>query len=489
MRRVQVSVGGRKVSTGVAADTYTRDDLGLSFYSAAPAGEESIRDFEECVMNRLKILHAFDRACGYQVPLANVSELPGLMTELQDARLALAPPFASNADSFEERKAMFCRRDALSHFILRVAFCKTHEARDWFVRQEQRLFAFRFDKLHPDAKEAFIMKAGVHCKKYDPDGKKISLKELQQTTSGAKIWRDDKPVYDNIYYEMPFAEVHPSLISGRKVVLQGGCAYVPSSALKIVLAGRFKDQIQGSWDQALRGLPSVLADPQVGDFMRGLVEQGMLLVPTKPISNEVGERLSSNNFEELLVRSFPPCMRRMVEAQREKKKHLKHQGRLFLRPFLKECGFTFDESVIWWRQELCRDSEIDAVVYDKNYKYDVDHAYGHKGHLQGQNSFACPKIINSPQESVGQVHGCMFKCLEMPLLKQQLHKWRVSESSVMEIEKLMKGNQYQLSCVEYFRFMHPGDEGDGVGNSPDHFYAESCRYHKKILEKASAGKE
>merc|ERR1740138_1287323 len=161
-----------------------------------------------------------------------------------------------------------------------------------------------------------------------------------------------------------------------------------------------------------------------------------LMVATASSSTEdIGEKLSLANFEELMARSFPPCMRRLVEKQRETKKHLKHLGRLQLRPFLKDCGFTFEESVQWWKQELCKDPEIDAASYEKNYVYDTEHAYGKKGHLQGQNSFGCPKIINFPPEAAGQVHGCLFKC-DMPVVKQQLHKWRVPESTVGEIEKL-----------------------------------------------------
>ena len=67
---------------------------------------------------------------------------------------------------------------------------------------------------------------------------------------------------------------------------------------------------------------------------------------------EGGEKLCMGNFEELLTRSFPPCMRRLVEKQREGNKHLKHAGRLQLRPFLKACGFSFEESCQWWKKDL-----------------------------------------------------------------------------------------------------------------------------------------
>lgn len=271
--------------------------------------------------------------------------------------------------------------------------------------------------------------------------------------------------------------------------MQQGTAYVPSSAMKLILAKKFKDTLANSLDVAFQGLPAALADPRVGGFLRELTEHGMqLLVGSKTSTDEVSEVLSLDNFESLLTRSFPPCMRRLVEKQRESKKHLKHLGRLQLRPFLKDCGFTIDESFKWWKQELCKDAEIDAASFEKNYIYDVEHAYGKKGHLQGQNCFGCPKIISFPSPTAGQVHGCLFKEMDMPLLKQLLHKWRTPEDNIKEIENLIiHGKHYQLGCIEYFKGIHPGHTGDGVGNSPGDFFRESCRTHTKKQEADANG--
>lgn len=233
-----------------------------------------------------------------------------------------------------------------------------------------------------------------------------------------------------------------------------------------------------------------LSDPRVGQFLRDLQAYGMqLLVAPKSNVENVGEKLTLQNFEELLPAAFPPCMRRAVEKQREMKKHLKHAGRLQLRPFLKDCGFSLEESMRWWQQELVKDPEIDVGSFEKNYTYDLEHTYGKKGHLQSQTCFGCPKVISFPDEAAGQVHGCPFKSLDMGSLKQQLHKWHVPQDNMLEIEKLiLNGKHYQLGCMEYFKAKHPGHEGDGVGNSPLDFFRESCRYHTKKREKEGGAK-
>lgn len=470
-----------------AADGFASDDRGVSFYLDPPQVEVSIREFEDFTLSRLRVLHVVDRLCNYDTRLENIPDLkPKIASELNDAHLAL--PDAKQTTDFLSRKADFVRRDAISHFALRLAFCKTRDARDWFLKQEQRLFVLRFDSLEQQAKDAYLVASGLQCRKWKP-ANPGELTDMQHATAGAKIWRNDgsPPEYDGTFYDMPFFEVPPSLISSRRVVIKGGTAFVPSSALKLILAKSFRDRLASNLDVAFQGLPTALADPRVGGLLRQLQDHGMqLLVAKGPggSSEEAGEKLSLENFEALMVRSFPPCMRRLVEHQREAKKHLKHMGRLQLRPFLKDCGFTIEDSFRWWRQELTRDPEINTASYEKNYTYDVEHAYGKKGHLQGQNAFGCPKIIAFPGESGGQRHGCPFKQLEAAPLRQQLQRWQVPETQLGEIEKLLGHGQkhYQLACIEYFRGIHPGHEGDGVGNAPSDFLRESCRCHLKNKE-------
>mmetsp|Transcript_392 Transcript_392/g.1345 ORF Transcript_392/g.1345 Transcript_392/m.1345 type:complete len:504 (+) Transcript_392:65-1576(+) len=470
------------------SSAYAADTLGLSFYADPPQNEVCVAEFQDYTLDRLKVLHAIDRHCGFEAGLGKVVEVKEQVEKVMvDARLMLRRPMGNAADAFLQAKEDFCLRDTISHFALLIVFCKTRDMRQWFLRQEQRLFALRFELLSPEAKAAFLEASGLDCTKFDPAKNELSLRELQEATPGARIWSSTPgpPEYDQNFYEMPFHLVNPSLVAGRRVVLRNGKAYFPSSALKEVLVTRLKEKVGAALDTAFQNLESVLQDNSVGEFLRALQLYGPhLLVAPKSTSNEdVGVKLTPSNFEELLVRSFPPCMRRLVESQREKRKHLKHAGRLQLRPFLKDCGFTFEESVEWWRTEL-GNATIDGTSFEKDYKYDVEHAYGKKGHFQGQNSFGCPKIISFPAEAAGQCHGCVFRHMEMSALKQQLHSWGVPEANMKEIEILItRGKHYQLACVEYFKAMHPGQDGDGVGNTPKDYFQTSCRVHLKAEEK------
>lgn len=51
-----------------------------------------------------------------------------------------------------------------------------------------------------------------------------------------------------------------------------GNAYVPSIALKQILAKRYRDALAGTLEVAFQGLPTALADPRIGGFLRDLQE-------------------------------------------------------------------------------------------------------------------------------------------------------------------------------------------------------------------------
>jgi DNA primase large subunit len=76
-----------------------------------------------------------------------------------------------------------------------------------------------------------------------------------------------------------------------------------------------------------------------------------------------------------LVPYFPACMRNL-HANLRKNSRLKHFGRLQYTLFLKGLGLSMDECIAFWR---CSFKLISDDTFNKEYKYNIRHAYGDVG--------------------------------------------------------------------------------------------------------------
>lgn len=466
---------------------FQNEFCGLSFYTTSPAFDVTISDFEGFAIDRLKVLHAIDRHIKTDFVLTERdAELEKvLVPELKKAGLFLDVP-RDNEDrkNFLETKERFVRKDVMSHFILRLAFCKSKESGEWFIKTERKLLQFRATLLTLFQRQSFYASTGFFNFRHF-DGSASDLAELQKMTVGARIYAAEgkKSWSEETFFEIPFIDIPAHFVARRKVVLKRGMAYVPNAKFTELVQDKFKRHLEEQLVVANRGLPHAMKDTRVSAFLKKLQDCGQTLFVAKPIRYDSGEKLTLELFENIYKRSFPPCMRRLVEAPRERGVRLKHQGKLQLRPFLKDCGLDLEDSVTWWRQEALRDKEITAEKFDKNFLYDIEHTYGKKGHMKEQNCFGCSTIINFPYPPTGQVHGCPFKHMEAEPLIQTMRSWGVPEKNIADMNEHIVNKHFQLACQDYFRGIHPGSTGDGVGNHPHGFYQESSAYYKKRSEK------
>ncbi|CAD7923001.1 unnamed protein product [Amoebophrya sp. A25] len=472
----RVSAGGefRPGDTNLESDY-----LGLSLYDELPTGKVSIPQFEDMAKQRLKVLHIIDRLATPNRPVGKELDENAqrkCKAELDAADLWLKmPKFDDEVAEFAQKREVYRYRDLLSHHILRLVFCRNREARQWFCTQEGRLFALRIQELSDPAKYAFYRDTGNAYPRYT--GK--NLRELQEATPDARIFGAIPVRYEEEFFEIPFLAIQPYWISKRRVVLKKGKAFVPRSLMLTHVVDIFKRRLSSGLASAFAGLDHVSQDRRIAPFIRTLQENGQnLYIAREPsVAQGPSEKLSLANFEIMMKRSFPPCMRWTVQYQRDSKKRLKHQGKLQLRPFLREAGFDLKSSLSWWRQEVSRDPEMDEGKFEKNFVYDIEHAYGKKGHLKGQNAFGCASIIGFPLPSGGQVHGCPFKVMDSGMLKTVLQHWQVPSGDIEDITTKSSGKHYQLACKEFFCKTHPGSSGEGVGNLPQQFFVESVNYY------------
>ena len=69
-----------------------------------------------------------------------------------------------------DNRQEYRENDNVSHFICRLAYCRTEELRRWFVTQEQRLFEVRLRDADPLLiKQLLEQKCGINYQTVDPN--------------------------------------------------------------------------------------------------------------------------------------------------------------------------------------------------------------------------------------------------------------------------------------------------------------------------------
>ena len=131
-------IGLKSVSSGSSGSS---DNAYIDFYYPnAPAYELSLDEFESFALSRLVVLRkleefkvkSFDR-------VKTVDETKKVVAEYL--------PTGGSAGGDRQKKIWNEKRDQASHFILRLAYCRTEELRRWFLTQETNLFRFRLEEV------------------------------------------------------------------------------------------------------------------------------------------------------------------------------------------------------------------------------------------------------------------------------------------------------------------------------------------------------
>ncbi|KAG8124149.1 hypothetical protein E2320_019462 [Naja naja] len=126
--------------------------LSVQFYLQPPTENISLMEFESFACDRLKLLKAVENL-GVSYVKGDASYQDKLESELRHLKF---PYRALTEDDYDAR-----RKDHISHFILRLAYCQSEELKRWFIQQEMDLFRYRFNQLSHSLVEKFLQYANL----------------------------------------------------------------------------------------------------------------------------------------------------------------------------------------------------------------------------------------------------------------------------------------------------------------------------------------
>uniref|UniRef100_A0A7S3H1X7 DNA primase large subunit n=1 Tax=Spumella elongata TaxID=89044 RepID=A0A7S3H1X7_9STRA len=436
----------------------------LSLYAEPPQQELTLDEFEVVSLDRLQLLRSID-VLKTKGGTEGEHAFNHQLYELEKKYLLSNREFSHRMNEVE--------RDQVSHFILRLAYCRTEELRRWFLGQECSLMKYRLDSLSDEERASFMLSNGMD---FDPvsneekNSRKDKLIDLAGVTSVSII--------KTTFYKVPFQQAL-SLVSSRSVYLEKGFAYVPLQRLVSIIVTRFRMQLSRALAEAANSFDIVGSDHRIGPLLKNMNKQFIGNDFTK--TNQSIDKLSPDKIELAAEVNMPLCMKNLHSNLKREHK-LKHWGRLQYGLFLKGAGLDLEGAQQFWESHFTKLISHDQFV--KSYAYSFRHMYGKEGARKNYTPYSCMKIIMGTPPETGAFHGCPYRHMPDNQLSSLLSSLKLSAPDVTEIAALAKSSNYQIACQRHFDVTHPGHlnnpelKSDAVANHPNLWFQTSVNYHK-----------
>jgi DNA primase large subunit len=350
--------------------------------------------------------------------------------------------------------------DRISHFMFRLAFCKTEEQRAWFLKYEAKLFLKRLvidQVLLNDKILAFLRKSGRNLKKIVVNRNR-DIADWENFTSNIK--EEFKQHNEMTFYATDFESVS-SLLATRKYFLRGGSLYIPEYELPYCVQVIFKDHLGKALIHTMSKEADIASDPRLSRLLTK-IRGWQATHGYASWKGKVEGRINIAELDSLSKQFYPPCAK-VLHNGLKANNHLKHDGRMQYGLYLKGIGLTLEESIAFWRTEFTK--KVSPEVFQKKYMYNIRHNYGAEGKRADYVPWSCTKILNLPPPTEGQYHGCPFKTYDATHLLAVLRQYKLSDNDLQAVMKAKNTYQYELACLKLFEAINPNAKNSEIGRA------------------------
>ncbi|XP_072382691.1 DNA primase large subunit-like [Diabrotica undecimpunctata] len=471
---MDTSTGRRRVNLTVEnTENYIEYSHDLNMYDKAPDHIIPLNEFEELALERLQLLRIIEQASARGHKQFSEDWKKYIKEELAKLGLKKYLRLLLGYNGQSEQDIQARRADHFSHFILRLAYCRSDDLRRWFLSRELEWFKLRFIVQNQQGVMKFLQ---LNNLTYDPISSDIKEKlkqELLASTSGI----NEGMYYSLDFYKVPFTEVL-TLVKNRKVLLEHGFAFIPTSELVVSIQTQFRSVLNEALSLYNQRLPS-LDDDRVNSLLDNL--HNLYTGKTHIVDDPKDGGINPANLDVYSQKHFPLCMRHLYNILKSNH-HLKHFGRLQLSLYLKGIGLAYEDAMEFWREEFTKNPQIDQNKFDKSYSYTFRHSYGKAGGMTNYSPYSCIKVIMS-NVGPGEHHGCPFKHWDQSILKSKLGEIGIPTQGVTSIVELVNGGHYQIACSKYFECVHGGHQPPNMISHPNQYFADSMSLLKEKQEK------
>ncbi|KAJ3016303.1 hypothetical protein HKX48_004117 [Thoreauomyces humboldtii] len=444
LKQGQRSTGGPAASTSVggALNEVARHSdarlgpypFSLNFYLTPPPYELTLIEFETFALDRLQVLKSVETAF---LRAKNVDAVDKFILASQEKHLQLSRNIRLNGLG-PERLYSERRKDHISHFILRLAYCRTPDLRKWLAKQETALFMFRFRQEEQAERQRFVASLRL-------DMPLVTEKERAQLATQLRYTHgfSQDQLNATSFYRVPFESVL-RLVARQKVFVKDGWAYVPEKDQPVLIANAFRSHLLAALEATAKAVPRMDEDDRLVPVLTSISKQ-YLSAAYAPSGQGQKDKVRHDDVDGL-ASLFPPCMQNL-HAVLKRDGHLKHVARLQLGLFLKGIGMPVDEALMFWRNAF---KKMTDDQFQKGYAYNVKYNYGLEGKRTNYTPYSCIKIITANQPGPTDSHGCPFKEFSKNDLKLMMRRYGVAEGAANDIGKLTKDGHYQVACTRLY---------------------------------------
>ncbi|CCK68370.1 DNA primase subunit PRI2 KNAG_0A07170 [Huiozyma naganishii CBS 8797] len=451
----------------------------LSFYHERPLGEITLEHFETWAIDRLKVLLEIEAFVSRNYSL---KEMESLMKPLLHKLLPLGTDNVADM-----------RKDYISHYILRLCFCRKKELRDKFVRSETLLFKIRFGMLTSTDQVKFVQSLHLSTSQSITEEEKRTLsKELYQTISPLLQFQmnisdeQQKQAYfqQERFIKLPFENVI-ELLGNRQVFIKNGYAYLPHFQQVTMISSEFSQRLNDELMRTFQFLPRLNEDDRLVPILNHL-SSGYTV---SDYNNSKGANGYGNNDDDEInaesvwspeiSKHYPLSVRNLMQGLKQNH-HLRYYGRQQLTLFLKGIGLSADESLKFWTKAFVQGGHISEDKFNKEYRYNFRHSYGLEGNRINYRPWDCRTILSKPRPGRGDYHGCPFRDWSSERLTSELQAMNLTQQQITSVLDLSEKGDYILANTKVFEFTHKGaDVAEGTLIDHPNLYFERSRMLEK----------
>ncbi|CAG2164772.1 unnamed protein product [Oppiella nova] len=451
-------------------------DDSINFYTIPPFGKISLEESEDMVAERLNLLMVCDEMLKNLEKTSNFKRNKTYFESLENRLLNAESKNEKNFYAMGKQKSKNMevinarRRDQISHFLLRIYYCRSDELKKWFISRECEILRARLmDNSITADLPSILAKNGFNFQEVPEEERRRLMDQIN--------WNNTLRQSVNIVvYKIPFEESLEA-IKTRKVFLNAGNAYIMVQDMVSVICSKFRAELSHSLAIMQLSLHQLEEDqrliPRLQSLHTHIIENRNSSVKTE---DELGrEIVRPQMIDGLSKESFPPCMQNTHEILR-REHHLRHYGRLHYGLFLKGIGLSLEDALDFFREEFIKKTTPEK--FQKEYSYNIRYNYGKEGKKVVGKAYSCQKIINDNPPGTADTHGCPFRHFDAKNLQQFLRKQNINENQSQEILEIVANEQnYSKACSKYFSCKHYWYPEMNVYH-PNQYYTESRKAFK-----------